>query len=88
MHKFMQYEVSLSVWAVPKWLSFKNYRSESQKNLMCIYEGHRCICVPNMKFVCLTLLLGEVCTDNANADANTDDDNARWTKHDCIRLFG
>ena len=32
-----------------------------------------CICVPNMKFLCLTLCQGEVCTD-ANADANTDAD--------------
>ena len=32
-----------------------------------------CICVPNMKFLCLTLCQGEVCTD-ANADTNTDTD--------------
>ena len=31
-------------------------------------------CVPNMKFVCLTLWLGEVYTDDANTnDANEDD---------------
>ena len=33
---------------------------------------------------------GEVCTD-ANADANeadASDDDAQWTIHDCIRLFG
>ena len=45
---------------------------------MCIYGGHMCICIPNMKFPCLTLCLGEVCTDdNANTyDANADDANA------------
>ena len=49
-----------------------------------------CICVPNLKFVCLNLWLGELCTDDANDDANTNanDDNARRTKHDCFRLFG
>ena len=31
-----------------------------------------CICIPNMKFVCLTLCQGEVCTDD---DANDDDAN-------------
>ena len=36
-----------------------------------------CICVPNMKFLCLTLCQGEMCTDDgANAnDANADDAN-------------
>ena len=43
------------------------------KYLMCIYEGHICICVSNMKFVCLNVWLGEVCTDNAN-NANINDD--------------
>ena len=36
-----------------------------------------CICIPNMKFLCITLCQGEVCTDtdtNANDDANTDTD--------------
>ena len=29
-----------------------------------------CICVPSMKFLCLTMFLGEVCTDDdADADA-------------------
>ena len=31
-----------------------------------------CICVPNIKFLCITLCQGEVCTDNANADTNND----------------
>ena len=42
---------------------------------MCIYEGHRCIYVSKVKFLCLNLWLGEVCTDDANAnnvDANND----------------
>ena len=37
------------------------------KYLMCIYGGHMCISVPNMKFLCLTQCQGEVCTD---AEAN------------------
>ena len=40
------------------------------KYVMCIYEGHRCVSVSNMKFLCLKLWLGEVCTD---ANANDDD---------------
>ena len=32
------------------------------------------VCVANMKFLCLTLCQGEVCTDDVtNADANNDD---------------
>ena len=48
----------------------------SLHRLMCIYGGHRCICVPNMKFLCLTLWQGEVCTDDddANDDANANND--------------
>ena len=33
-----------------------------------------CISVPNMKFLCLNLWLGEVCTDDANNDDANDDD--------------
>ena len=32
-----------------------------------------CMCIPNMKFLCLILCQGEVCTDNS-ANANKDDD--------------
>ena len=39
---------------------------------MCIYGGHMYICLPNMKFLCLTLWQGEICTDDANA-ANAND---------------
>ena len=47
-------------------------------------------CVLNMKFLCLKVWPGEVCTDDADIDANddTNDDDARRTKHDCIRFFG
>ena len=45
------------------------------------------ICVPNMKFLCLNLWLREVCTDDAS-DTNDANNEARWTTHDCIRLFG
>ena len=34
-----------------------------------------CICIPNVKFLCLTLCQEEVCTDdNTNDDANANDD--------------
>ena len=44
------------------------------KYLMCTYGGYLCI---SMKFLCLNLCQGELCTDddtNANTDANDDDD--------------
>ena len=41
------------------------------------------IFILNMKFPCLILWLGGVCTDN---DANADDDGTPRTKHDCITL--
>ena len=34
------------------------------------------ICIPNMKFLCLTLWQGEVCTDDANDD-NANNNNNR-----------
>ena len=42
------------------------------------------IFIPNMKFLCLTLSLGEVCTDDT--DTNNDDasDDTQRTKHDCL----
>ena len=40
--------------------------------------------IPNMNFLCLSLWLGGVWTD----DTNTGDDDAQHTKNDCIRLFG
>ena len=59
---------------IPKWLSFKNYRSESL-NIWCEYIGAICAYVYQIgKFLCLTMCQGEVCTDDANADANT----GRW----------
>ena len=99
IHKYIQYEVSITVCVgrianqrkIPKWLPFKQLQVRITKYLMCIYEGHRCTCVPKKKSVCLTLWLGEVCTDanTNNDDAKTDHaDNTRWTKHDCMKLFG
>ena len=32
-----------------------------------------CINTPNMKFLCLTMCQGEVCTDDANDDDNDND---------------
>ena len=39
---------------------------------MCIHKGNSCVCVPNMKFLCLILWPEQVCTDanDANADTN------------------
>ena len=55
------------------------------KYLMCIYGGHMCICTANMKFLCLTLWQREMCIDDDDANANAN--NARWTKHDCIKAL-
>ena len=52
---------------------------------MCTYEGHMYTCIPNMKFLCLTLCQGDVCTDDTNTDSN---DDTQQAIHDCIRLFG
>ena len=65
----------LSVWArqqiKEKYQNGCHLKTTSQNHyLMCIYEGNRCTCVPNMKRLCLILWLGEVCTDDTNA--NTD----------------
>ena len=38
-----------------------------------MYGGHMCICKPNVKFLCLTLWQGEVCTDDDADDANAND---------------
>ena len=60
------------------------------------YDGHRSFRVTNIKFLCLNLWLGEMCTDDSvtnDTDANDDNnyannEDARQAKHDCIRLFG
>ena len=44
---------------------------------MCIYGVQMCICIANMKFLCLTQCQGEVFIDDDdddNADDNDDDD--------------
>ena len=43
--------------------------SQNHKRFDVHIWGHMCICVPNMKFLCLTLCQGEVCTD-ANVNTN------------------
>ena len=63
---------------LPTCLPFKNYKSESRKYLMCIYGRYMCTCIPNIKFLCLTLCQGEVCTDDTNADANDDDNSGLY----------
>ena len=44
--------------------------------------GHVCMSVPKMKFLCLNLWIGEVCTD-AN-DTNNANDDIQWTKHEAL----
>ena len=72
------------------------------KYLMCIYWGHTCIFIPNIKFLSWILWLGGLCTDADNADtddANSTDTNdaddadnthnyAWRTNHDYIGSFG
>ena len=52
------------------------------KYLMCIYWGHICIFISNMKFLSLIQWLGGLCTD---ANANN---YAQRTNHDYIGSFG
>ena len=52
IHKYMQYEVSVTACVVsianqrkiPKWLLYKNYKSESL-NILCAYMGDICVYV-------------------------------------------
>ena len=53
------------------------------KYLMCIYWGHICIFIPNMKFLSWILWLGGLCTD-----ADGTDNYAWWTNHDYTGSFG
>ena len=72
------------------------------KYLMCMYWGHICIFISNMKFLSLILWLGGLCTDandtdndadDTNANADDTDNYARRTNHDynlnmhCIYLL-
>ena len=46
-----------------------------------MYYGHVYIFIPNMKFLCLTMWLGGLYTDNDDADTNTNaTDKARLYK--------
>ena len=56
-----------------KMAPIKKFQVRIKKYLMCIYQRHRCISVPNMKILCLNLWLVEVCTDYANDDDANDD---------------
>ena len=49
------------------------------KYLMCIYLEHMCIFVQNMKFLCITMWLGGLYTNNANdnTDDNANDDDGQ-----------
>ena len=45
---------------------------------MCIYKGHVYIFTPNMKFLCLTMWLGGLYTENnTDSDTKNDPDNDR-----------
>ena len=37
-----------------------------------------------MKFLCLNLWQGKVCTDDDDDANDTNDHDAQWTKHDCL----
>ena len=62
---------------VSEWLLFENCKTESQKIL---YVWTRGIFTPNIKFLCITLWLGALSTDNH--------DDAVHTTDSYIRLFG
>ena len=47
------------------------------KCFMCIYKRRVGISVPNMKFLCLILWLGWVCTDDVNTDDAADAEGAQ-----------
>ena len=53
---------------------------------MRIYQGHTGIFIPNMKFLCLTLLPGGVCTDDTNADDDAGCQRRRRTT-DKVRVY-
>ena len=83
----MQYEISITVYMgrianqriVPKLYT----KSQNYQTVDVQIQGHISIFIPNTKFLCLTLWLGEL-----YADHNTNADDAGWTKRDCTRLFG
>ena len=68
----------LSTWAGQK-------IKEKYQNgfLMCIYGVHICICIPNIKFLCLILCQWEVCTDNTDTNDNDANDDEQ-----CMIVLG
>ena len=70
--KCMGYEVTVTIYMSrianlkksTKMAAIEKLHVRTTKCLMCIFGGHMCIIIPNMKFVSLTLWLGEVCTDD------------------------
>ena len=84
VHIHNKYKVSVTIYVdrranqrkVPKLLPFKNYESESLSILCAYMGGHMSIGIPNMKFLCLTMWLGGLYTDNnSDSDSDTDSDN-------------
>ena len=83
LRSYEQYEVSVTVYMgrianqrkVPKWLPLKNLYVRITKYLTCIYYGRIGILILNMKFLCVTLWLEDVYTDDDDTNAN--DDNAQ-----------
>ena len=77
----MQYEVPMTVYMsrianeskVPKCPPFKNLKVRLTKYLKCIDQGHVYISTPNMDFLCLTMWLVGLYTDNTDADTDNDD---------------
>ena len=68
---------------IPKWLPFKNYKSES----LDMHKWGTYVHMYTKYEVSMSNpVLEEVCTDDTNINAN--DNNAQWTICDCIRLFG
>ena len=57
-----------------KMSAIKKLQIRITKYIMCIYERHKCTCLPSIKFVRLNLWLEEVCTDHTNTNANDDDE--------------
>ena len=53
------------------------------KYLMCIYWKHMYLYILNVKFLCLTLWQGEVCTDDDD-DTNANNDRQNMIVYDSL----